>query len=47
MLGMFGRREREGERERERERGGEGKRVRESEWIIVVCYLKQFLVNTE
>ena len=46
MLGTFGRREREGERERERERG-EGKRVRESEWIIVVCYLKQFLVNTE
>ena len=47
MLGMFGRRGRERERERERERGGEGKRVRESEWIIVVCYLKQFLVNTE
>ena len=42
MLGMFGRRGRE--REREREGGG---RVRESEWIIVVCYLKQFLVNTE
>mgnify|MGYP006890298205 CR=1 FL=1 len=49
MFGMFGRRERERERERgERERKrGEGKRVRESEWIIVVCYLKQFLVNTE